>query len=250
MQAHQFLLHRDGPALWPGRKSLAEVEDLKATTPVQIWETTYQGNPTPPAGTVFQRSWWRGQNRYDAADKGNVNWCVARWLSFDTALKETETAAYTAAVVGELWPDYRLAIRYVLKERLAFPALPEEIESLARRFNRDEKLRGVIIEDKASGTSAYQTLMKTAPGWLRPLLVTFLPTVNKFQRASQGAVWCRNGCVLLPQPAPGVPWLADFEDEIFDFPNAAFADQVDALSQLIIYTENLLEEGWRARSGR
>jgi hypothetical protein len=41
----------------------------------------------------------------------------------------------------------------------------------------------------------------------------------------------------------------DFEDELFDFPNSAFMDQVDAFSQLIIYTENLLAEGWRARRG-
>jgi predicted phage terminase large subunit-like protein len=249
LQARRFLVHRNGPALWPGRKPLAEVLDLKATTPESIWETTYQGNPTPPAGTVFRRGWWRGRNRYDAGDQGLLNWCVGRWISWDTALKETESSAYTVAVVGELWPDYRMAIRYVFRDRLAFPALPDEIERLAKRFNRDGKLRGVIIEDKASGTSAYQTLMATAPGWLRGLLVAFLPTVSKFQRASQAAVWCKNGSVLLPEPGASVPWLMDFEEEIFDFPNAAFADQVDGLSQLVIFTENLLESGWRARSG-
>ena len=33
-----------------------------------IWETTYQGNPTPPAGTVFMRAWWASPAaRFDVA---------------------------------------------------------------------------------------------------------------------------------------------------------------------------------------
>jgi hypothetical protein len=46
-----------------------------------------------------------------------------------------------------------------------------------------------------------------------------------------------------------VPWLLDFETELFTFPLSAFKDQVDALAQLILFVENLLAEGWRARGG-
>jgi hypothetical protein len=53
--------------------------------------------------------------------------------------------------------------------------------------------------------------------------------------------------VLLPAPSELSPWLVDFEDELFTFPGSEFMDQVDAFSQLILYTENLLAEGWRAR---
>ena len=55
--------------------------------------------------------------------------------------------------------------------------------------------------------------------------------------------------VLLPQPGPEAVWLMDFEDELFNFPQGRFADQVDAFSQLILYVENYLAEGWRARGG-
>ena len=60
-------------------------------------------------------------------------------------------------------------------------------------------------------------------------------------------MWCKNGSVLLPAPSAGAPWLVDFEDELFTFPAAANDDQVDAFSQLIIYIENLLAEGFHAR---
>lgn len=127
---------------------------------------------------------------------------------------------------------------------------PREIEQTARAFNEDHKLRAVIIEDKASGISAHQTLMASSEQWLSSILVAFQPSGDKDQRANQGAVWCRNGCVLIPHPSPEAPWLHDFETELFSFPGSAFKDQVDAFSQLIIYIENLLAEGWRARQNQ
>ncbi len=250
MQTYRVKLHDNGPALWPEHKPAEQVLELQATTPEDTWETTYQGNPTPPGGSVFRRAWWIGQCRYDPADRGLINSCMGRWMSWDTGLKDKETSAYSACCVAELWPDYRLALRYVYRDRLEFPALPAEMERLARKFNRDEKLRGILIEDKASGTSAYQTLSASAPDWLKPLLVAFMPIGDKITRAKQAAVWCKNACVQLPHPAANeneMAWLLDFEDELFDFPNSAFMDQVDAFSQLIIYVENLLAEGWRAR---
>jgi phage terminase large subunit-like protein len=150
-QTYRFPLHQQGPALWPEHKPLLEVLELKATTPIGVWEGTYQGHPTPPAGTVFQREWWKAGTRFDASDRKLVNSCVARWMSWDTGLKDKEDNAYTACVVGELWPDYRMAMREVWRDRLTFPNLPPKIEMLARKHNQDGKLRGILIEDKAKG---------------------------------------------------------------------------------------------------
>lgn len=235
-QTYRFLLHSNGPALWPEHKPLTEVLELRDTTPEDVWETTWQGNPKPPAGTVFRRAWWR-ENRFDAGNKAVINACVARWISFDTAMKDDEANAYTACTVGELWPDYRLAIREVWRDRVEFPELPQTMAGFARRYNRDGKLRGVIIEDKASGTSAYQTLIASAEDWLRRLLIAFQPMGDKEQRAQQAGVWCKNSSVLLPYPGPVVPWLVDFEDELFSFPSSTFKDMVDSFSQLCIYLE-------------
>ena len=56
--------------------------------------------------------------------------------------------------------------------------------------------------------------------------------------------------VLLPHPGAGAVWLMDFEDELFSFPQSAFLDQVDAFSQLVLFVENYLAEGWAARQRR
>lgn len=202
----------------------------------------------------YQRAWWRGKNRYHPADTPRfliVNGArieiVARYLSWDTAYKDKDDSAYTAVVVGDLLADYRLAIRHVWREKLQFPDLADAIErvALAQGFgSAGDLIRTIIIEDRASGTSAYQTLSATSPDLpIEP----FSPSGSKTERAQQASVWSKLDMVLLPEPSPDVPWLHDFDDEIFTFPDSQFADQTDAFSQLIIYCEHLLAAGYQGR---
>lgn len=250
MANHKLLLH-SGWTIWPEHKPLREVELIKSTTPEGIWFATYQGTPTRPGGNIFKASWWEGQNRYDREDTKLSNEVYARFISWDTAQKGNrspeEDHDLSACIVAELWPDYRLGIRLAYQEYLEFPDLPTEISAIARRWNYDEKLKAVIIEDKVAGTSALQTLRATAEEWLRPLLVPFVPTTDKETRAGQAALWCKNDCVLLPYPGLDMWWLIDLEDQLYEFPRAAHDDLVDALSQLILYLEHYLEHGFKAR---
>lgn len=174
---------------------------------------------------------------------------LARWISWDTALKDTETSAYNACVVVELLADYRLRVRHVWRDRATFPELVPAMERMAEEWNYDDKLRGILIEDRASGTSAYQTLQSAAPGWMRDLLILFNPgTSSKLERWSQAALWCRRECVEVPHPGEEVPWLYDFLSELFAVPESEFKDMADAFSQVVIYLEHLLSEGYRARA--
>jgi predicted phage terminase large subunit-like protein len=225
-------------------QSLSNLDDV---TKAQLLEGLWV---TDPAGKPFLAEWWQRRNRFALDDYRLRNTVVARWISIDTALKDKETSDYSAFVVGELTPDYRLLIRHVRRDKLQFPDLPATIEFMAHRFNEDGKLRAVIIEDKASGTSAYQTLLRSAPDWLRKLLIAFTPTGDKGQRARQAAVWCKRDCIWLPKPSNEAPWLYDFENEMYNFPDVGHDDQVDALSQLILYTENYIAEGHEMRAGR
>lgn len=230
----------------------AELEAARDESPPRVYRQEYEASFVDDATMIFERSWWAGQNRYDPEDQTIPFRSIARWCSWDTAMKDKVTNAYTARVVGELMPNYQLIIRHVWRDRLTFPALPTAISQDATQYYYDgpgEKLRGVIIEDKSSGVSALQTLRASAQPWLVPLLIGFQPSGDKAQRAEQAAVWCRNGCVLLPEPGPATPWLMDFENELFTAPQSEFMDQVDAFSQLILWVENFLATGWHARGG-
>jgi predicted phage terminase large subunit-like protein len=224
-------------------KSLSELDDITRQQLLEgLWITDPQGKP-------FKRDWWRGQNRFHLDDRGTQNKVIARYLSFDTALTDKDDSAYTACIVGELTPDYRLLIRWCWRDKLIFPDLIDFITQTAKEFNVDEKLKCVLIEDKASGISAYQTLTQSTKSWLAHMIVPFTPIGDKTQRAQQAAVWCKRGCVQLPHPNEDVGWLYDFESELFSFPDSTFKDQVDTFDQLVIYLENILSVGFHARDG-
>lgn len=239
-----------GELLWPAHFDQAAVDNLKASLGESGAAGQLQQRPAPAGGAEFKREWWEGKNRYDAADQGLGASCLARWLSFDTALKDKSTSDYTAATVFELTRDYRLVVRRVWRDRLRFPSLVSTIEAMARAANVDDKLRGIIIEDKGSGISAGQTLGAGADLAFASLIVAFAPPGDKVYRGRLASVWCERDCVLLPHPSDEAPWLFDFEQELFNFPAAAHDDQVDSFTQGVLYLENYLAAGYQARHGR
>lgn len=246
----RVLVHTNGPALWPDHRPLENVLEKRDGTPPITWFGTYQGLPTPPGGTVFREKWWgTDETRFDNGDGKWSRLAVGRYVSVDVAESENQDAAYTAAIVAELTRDYRLMVRQVWRERVSFPQLEDRIKRLSTRWNQDEKLRGIVIENASNGTALIQTLMQVGELWMRKLVASYSPSLSKEERANQASVWCQNGMVLLPYPNDAAPWLADLEDELFNFPGGEYKDQVDAFSQLILYLEHYLARGWRARRG-
>jgi phage terminase large subunit-like protein len=142
---------------------------LQATTPEGDLERGVPGRTDGAGRLIFKRAWWRGKNRYDSSPENLQRMrskCIGRWISWDTALKDKDDAAYTAAVVGELSRTTRWRPRGVPRPARV-PRTAARDGSLDAALQLDGKLRGVLIEDKASGTSAYQTLMASASPDLR-----------------------------------------------------------------------------------
>jgi predicted phage terminase large subunit-like protein len=213
-----------------------------------------QQRPTSAEGGIFLKTWWEGQrNRYDSSDNARRNKVVARWLTFDTALKNKSTNDKTAMCVWELSPDYKLYVREMWSDRILGAMVPSKVETLATQWNRDGKLRNVIIEDKASGITAIQTLQMSAPAWLANIIVPFEPKGDKEFRGSLASVWCERDCIQFPHPADdNGDWYTEFLDtengQLWIFPNAEHDDLVDAFTMGIIYLEHYIEQGWRARN--
>jgi phage terminase large subunit-like protein len=202
---------------------------------------------TDPAGKPFKRDWWQGQNRYDPTDWQIRNKVIARYAAFDTANKKKEDNAYTAVVVGEVLPDYRLLIRHVDRQRKDFSELIDYMGYQIEPWDYDHKMREVAIEDAASGTQALQVLNAGGgPMWLRSRARPVSPAKSKEEVWEAASLWCARDMVLLPVPDDSVPWLGDFEREIFNVPETTFKDQADAFSILI----NFIEEYHRSFSTR
>lgn len=227
-----------GDLLWPARFGAKQLKAMKSTLGERGVAGQLQQRPAPLVGGIFKKEWFNYRVQ-------NVD-VVARYISIDTASSISEDAAYTSMIVSELTSDYRLFIRYVHRDKYTFPQLIPAIKDLATVYRAN--LKGIIIESKSSGISAIQTLAQAAEDWISELLVSMNPTTDKIDRASKAAVWCQNGSILLPPATPDFPWLNEFEDELFIFPGSRYKDQVDSLSQLILYLEHYIANGYECRS--
>ncbi len=205
----------------------------------QEWDAEFVDS----GAVVWLREWC--STRYDLSDESMALKVIARSLSYDTASKDKDHNAFSVCVVGELLADYRMRLRHVWRDRLLMPNLVERIEQDAARWDQDGKLHEVIIEDRASGIGAYQTLMHGGSDRVRSLLRAFNPTTSKDERFGNAGVWVKNGSFLLPAPSEETRWLHAFEAEVFE--EDEFMDQRDAVAQLILWKEPYLAEGWRAR---
>lgn len=225
------------------------------------FDSEYMCQFVSSSATVFDRDWWSmGHLRYDpeAIPQRRSEAIIARFLSFDTAMKDKDSNDYTSCTVADLTGDYRLRTREVWRDRLRFPDLIAAIESKFVEWSLGRiPVRNVLIEDRASGTSAYQTLVAgTSNPELARKVVPF-PTGNMSKRArgSLAAVWCKNGCVELPYPGETTgQWLEKFERELFGFTGTdqdEHDDQVDSFVQLILWLEesqHVMSTGYYARN--
>lgn len=222
------------------RGALAELDDI---TRAQLLEGKWvtAGDEKP-----FRREFWRGKNRYSEEDSSGItNRCYGRWIFADTAQLDDEEAAYTVFIVLELDQDYTVKVKDVWRARPEFNDLPDEVVAFAKRWNFDSKLKAFVVEHASSGIQVLQVLKHTAPDWLKPIVQGAKP-LGKENGWSQAGVWCKRNMVHLPEPGPHVPWLFDFEEELYRLPNARFKDQGDALAMGVNRLKHYLAERWLA----
>jgi predicted phage terminase large subunit-like protein len=228
-----------GELLWKERFGTKEIAELKATLSERGVAGQLQQRPAPAGGFVYKPEWFGYVPNNDDV--------IGTFISWDTAESLEADAAFSCGVVAELRADYSLFVREVVRKRLLFPQLQNEIELIGLKYAGT--LSAIIIEYKSSGVQAVQTLKQVSPEWLAEKIVPFTPKGDKEARAFQAATWAEKGCIDLPHPSHEFLWLKDFEDELFKFPSSAYRDQVDAFSQLVLYLRNYLASGWQARTG-
>jgi predicted phage terminase large subunit-like protein len=196
---------RIGEALWPSRFPIEVLEAKRAEVGSKVFQLLYQGDVAASAGRIFRRDWMRTYTtlpeRFDRK--------IQAW---DSAYKTTEAADYS---VCSTWgvSDKGIYLLHVLREKLEFPNLLRAMKDLAEAWHPDE----IIVEDRASGQSAVQSLQQSTTYPVIPIR----PDRDKESRALAAAAYFEAGRVFFPA---GAPWLADFQDELASFPNASLHD--------------------------
>jgi len=212
------------------KRTAAQWEEIRIQAGSRVFSALYQGSPSPDAGNVWQRPWWR---RYTTplwsqhpTDPGAylVNECDEMVMSWDMAFKDTKSSDY---VVGQVWAR-RGANVYLLDQvhkRLSFTDTLTAFKAMVARWPQATRK---IVEDKANGTAIIDTLTSKIPG-----ITAVSPTESKYARANAVAPFIEAGNVFLPEAAIALFDPEALIDEAAGFPNAAHDDQVDATSQAL-----------------
>jgi phage terminase large subunit-like protein len=259
---------RSGPGelLWPERFGPAELADLKKQLRAVGTAGQLQQRPAPAEGSVYRR----GDFQYFTVDDSSdgpafvlgveepgkpppLRVPVARCRFFqccDTALKVSESSAYTAVGTFAITPHKHLLVYHVWRERLLVPqqfnalmALREAPHELVNgRLARSgpdwpRPLLFQAVEDKASGIGLIQ--QGVAEG--KPFKA-LKADGDKVERSGPVATLYANRMVW---HRAGQPWLTDYEDELLSFPQGFWKDAADvtAYAGILVTHDKILSAG-------
>lgn len=207
-------------------RTTAQWEAIKRQAGSRTFASLYQGHPSPPGGTIFNREHWI----IDASPAWRADDTGQRWVptgtvftSWDLTFKGGE---HTDWVVGQTWQHDGTTLR-LLDQARGHWSFTETCQHMQRMAARWPQATAHLVEDKANGPAVLDALAHTLPG-----LAPVQPQGGKEARANVVQPLVEAGNVHLPGFEP---WTGDLIEELAGFPNATHDDQVDALTQALTW---------------
>jgi predicted phage terminase large subunit-like protein len=222
----KFATHADGDVLHPARENRTVLADLKRTMGTYDFSAQDLQQPAPAGGTLIKWEWFQTYDRRPVFNRSKGHRITMSW---DTASKVDELANYS---VGQTWhwtPEGYFLIG-LIRKKLDFPDLKRFIIDMAE----EQDARTILIEDKGSGIGIVQELKRHRWQDFLPSIIAIAPKDDKVMRMHAQTVKLEGGQVFLPARAE---WLDDFKGEVCAFPNGKHDDQVDAMSQYLLWED-------------
>lgn len=205
--------------LWPERFPL-EVLLAKERLDPHEFASLYLQRPTVEGGNLIKQNWWRFYNVKEFRESPPP--FQLKIIAADTAFKKNQDNDYSVIMLLGLTVYGDIYILDVYRNKLEFPDLKRALV-LENVKHRGQGLRGIYIEDKASGQSLIQELKRQSGMSVIPYRVV----TDKRARVNAVLPLIEGGRVFLPDEAP---WLDDFMNELQSFPVGKHDDQVDAMT--------------------
>ena len=237
-----------GELLWREQFGPEEMVDLKRSMGSYAVAGQLQQRPSPTGGGIFKRHWFKfwqppGANLPPVLVRfpdGTIRPVTAhairlvdeRAQSWDCAFKDSDTSDF---VVGQVWG--RLGSAFLLLDQVrARMDCPDTVKAVRHVSAKWHPCSAKLIEDKANGSAVIQMLSREIPG-----LLPVNPEGGKIARAMAVSPLIEAGNVFLPHPE-FAPWVNDLIEECAAFPNGAHDDQVDAMTQILLRWNTLVED--------
>ena len=208
-----------GDALHPQRYDGPKLRKIQRAIGVRAWNSLYQQRPSVAEGTIFKRHWWK---MYTDTPK-RFERIVESWdCNFKGGMGNDFVVGF---VVGKIGADYYLIDR----ERSQWDFI-ETIDGVRKLAAKWQNARPILIEDTANGPAVISSLKGKIGG-----IVAIQPLGSKEARAVTVTPIAEAGNIHIPENAL---WKEEFIDEAASFPKGVHDDQVDSMTQAIIYLED------------
>jgi predicted phage terminase large subunit-like protein len=204
-----------GEALWPARFSIDDLERIRQTLGSSKFSALYQQDPMIEGGNVVRREWIR----YYTEDP-HPRRVVQSW---DTAYKVGRTDDYSCCTTW-IEGDQGYYLKDVWVDRVEYP----ELQRVARQLYDAHHPHAVLVEDKASGQSLVQELVRETRIPVIPIKVD----ADKLARAHAVSPLFEAGRVFFRE---GASWLHKVIEQLVRFPNDKHDDIVDSITQALSY---------------
>lgn len=214
----------NGELLFPERFPRETVEGYKKSKGSYGYAGQYQQRPTPREGGLFRREWFEG----DGSDGSSriLLTCpplveeVRAWDFAATDKKAGNDPDRTANCRMGKTSDGRFVIAHADKFQLSPAATEKRARAQAERDGKHVTIR--IPEDPAAGGKyLVRDMIRVLVGFV---VRAVRPEGSKEARALPLATQAEHGNVYLVDGE----WVTDWLDEVCNFPNARYDDQVDA----------------------
>lgn len=225
---------------WEAKESLASMLELKERDPYTFY-AQYQQRPTPPGGAMIKTDWIQ---RYVSLP-GSLHTLL---FVMDTALKTAERNDFSVlSVFG--FDGVGVYVMDVERNKWEVPDLLVQTTAFLTRYRprRPSKLRvrGVLIEDKASGTGLIQSLRRDEA--LRDMpIIPVQRNTDKVSRVNDILPFLRAGRLFVPESAP---WLAAYLGELAAFSPAMTHKHDDQVDVTVDALNELLQVGGGVSQG-
>jgi len=216
----------EGELLCPARFDAASVAETERDMDPATASAQLEQAPAPASGTIFDREWL--VKEYDELPAG-----LQLFQSWDCAFKDSRDSDF---VVGTVWGmlGARFYLVDLVRDRMNFPATCAAIRDMtAKHPNCVTKL----VEDKANGPAVQQELQDEVAG-----IVAVNPMGGKIARANACSGLFKAGNVYVPKVSRA-PWVAEWREEMAQFPRGRHDDQVDSTTQALIYMHGTPQVG-------
>ena len=214
---HYPAISEDGEALCPHLMPIEELEVTRRASGPRIWQSLYQGNPTPEEGTYFLAEWfWE----YDKRPEN-----LRIYGASDYAVTQ-DGGDYTVHVVIGVDPNGIVYILDLWRKQTTSDVWADALIDLMERWEPIIWAEESGQIEKGVGPFLTKRMLERKVHCARR---QWTSAVDKAVRARsfQARMAMGGGMVRLPR---GAAWYPELKSEMLKFPLGKNDDQVDALS--------------------